>query len=230
MLQLSAVATRRAGRVSLWGTASPFCPEDLAKALQRQGEEILRVGAVEIVFAFPEWTRPHRVIPRQAITERGQRIREPWTVFWLIRFGYEQPRADLEGTTLEGKPVQLLVRDLDLDAVEAYVVAPGWPRCAAGIWVAAGSPPRVQSDVGEEAWAAAWLRALLPLNEREAFEGILQEAAQRGIPWRVLYREREARFALESRQQIEGLLLLARAVDRRLIKAPDLEQGFPVMG
>lgn len=229
MLQLSAVATRRAGRVSLWGTASPFCLEDLAKALQRRGEEILRVGTVEVVFAFPEWTRPHRVIPRQALTERGQRIREPWTTLWLVRFGYAEPRAELEGLTLEGEPVQLLVRDLDLDAMEAYVMASGWQRCTAGIWVAAGSLPQVRSDVEEEAWAAAWLRAVLSPSEREAFEGILQEATRRGIPWRVQYQEREARFMLESRRQIEGMLLLARAVDRCLIEVSDLEQGLPIM-
>ncbi len=223
MLRLPAVATHRAGRVSLWGTAPPFDLEALAEALRRRGEELLGVGRWEIVFAFPEWTRPHRVIPRRALTERGLRIGEPWAALWLARFGYVEPRADLEGLTLEGEPIQVQARDLDLDAVEAYVAAPGWLRCAAGLWVTAGSPPQARSDVEEGAWAAAWLRVGLPAEGRDAFEGILQEATQRGLPWGVLYREREARFDLESRRQIEGLLLLARAVRRYAVEVPNLQ-------
>ncbi len=222
MLRLSAVATRRAGRVLLWGTAPPFHLEELAEALRRQGDEILSAGSLEVVFAFPEWTRPHRVIPRRALTERGLRVREPWTPFWLIRFGYEEPRAEVEGVTLEGEPIHLLVRDLDLDAVEAYVAAPGWQRCAVGIWVEASASPGARSEVTEEAWAAAWLRCELPEASRSAFGEILQEAARRGIPWGVLYREREARFDPESRRWIEGLRLLARAVRRYIVGVPTL--------
>ncbi len=232
MLPLSAVATHRAGRVSLWGAAPPFDLEALAEALRRRGEEIVGVGRWEIVFAFPEWTRPHRVIPRRALTERGLRIGEPWAALWLARFGYAEPRADLEGLTLEGAPIHVQARDLDLDAVEAYMMAPGWPRCAAGLWVAVGSPAQVRSDVEEGAWAAAWLRVGLSGQGRDAFEGILQEAARRGLPWGVLYREREAQFDLESRRQIEGLLLLARAVRRYVVEAPDLQAlaALPAIG
>lgn len=228
MLRLSVVVTRRAGQGFLWGTAPPFRLEELADALRRRGEEILRVGPAEIVFAFPEWTRPHRVIPRQVLTERGLRIREPWTPFWLIRFGYEEPRADVEGVTLEGEPVHLLVRDLDLDAVEAYVAVPAWLRCAAGIWVEPGPSLQTQSDAAEEEWAAAWLRASLPGENGHAFEEILQEAARRGISWGVFYRERESRFDLTSRHQIEGVLLLARALRRHIVKVPDLNMGVEI--
>ncbi|MCS7352311.1 MAG: hypothetical protein RMM10_12470 [Anaerolineae bacterium] len=228
MLRLSVVVTRRAGHGFLWGTAPPFHLEELADALRRRGEEILRVGLVEIVFAFPEWTRPHRVIPRQVLTERGLRIREPWTPFWLIRFGYEEPRADVEGVTLEGEPVHLLVRDLDLDAVEAYVAAPGWLRCAAGVWVEVGASLQRRSDVAEEEWAAAWLRAGLRGENGHAFEEILQEAARRGISWGVFYREREVRFDLTSRHQIEGVLLLARVLRRHIVKVPDLTMGMEI--
>lgn len=223
MLQLPAVATRRAGRVFLWGTAPPFHLEELAEALRRSGVEILGAGSLELVFAFPEWTRPDRVIPRQILTERGWRIREPWAPLWLIRFGYEEPRADVEGLTLEGKPVHLMARDLDLDAVEAYIAASGWQRCATGVWVEASSSLQVRFDVDEASWAAAWLRAGLPEEMGHAFEEILREAARRGIPWGVLYRERETRFDLESRRRIEGMQLLARALQRYVVEVPALE-------
>lgn len=223
MLELPAVVVRQAGWISLWGTAPPFSLEALAGSLSRWGEEILRVGPMEVVFAFPEWTRPRRVIPQSAITERGLRIRAPWTTFWLVRFGYEEPRADLEGLTLEGEPVQLWVRDLDLDAAEAYLAVSGWLRCTAGVWVQAGTSPTVQADVEAAAWAAAWLRVLLPPPACEAFEGILDEAARRGIPWAVLYREREARFDPEIRRRVEGMLLLARALRRYRVEIPSPE-------
>lgn len=223
MLQLPTVVTRRAGRVFLWGTAPPFHLKDFEEALRRRGMEILLTGIVEIVFAFPEWTQPHRVIPRQILTERGLRIREPWATLWLIRFGYEEPRADVEGITLDGEAIHLLARDLDLDAMEAYVAAQGWQRCMAGWWVESGPAVRIQPGPEEAAWAAAWLKGMLPPEARYTFEGILQEAAQRGIGWSVLYREREARLDLESRRQIEGMLLLARALQRYRMEIPGLE-------
>ncbi|MCS7251928.1 MAG: hypothetical protein RMK32_05385 [Anaerolineae bacterium] len=228
MFQLPAVVTRQAGHGFLWGTALPSHLEELADALRRRGEEIRRVGPVEIVFAFPEWTRPHRIIPRQVLTERGLRIREPWAPFWLIRFGYTEPRADIEGITLEGMTVQLPARDLDLDAVEAYVTAPGWLRCAAGVWVEISSPHEIQLDVAKEEWAVMWLRANLPEQSRHSLEEILREAAPRGISWEVLYRKREARFDLESRYQIEGVLLLAQTLRRYIVKVPNLNMGVEI--
>ncbi|WP_322800733.1 hypothetical protein [Thermoflexus sp.] len=223
MLQLSTVVTRHAGRVFLWGTAPPFHLKDLERALRRRGMEILITGVVEIAFAFPEWTRPHRVIPRQILTERGLRVREPWATLWLVRFGYEEPRADVEGITLDGEAVHLLARDLDLDVIEAYVAAQGWQRCVAGCRVESGPAVRIQPDPEEAAWAVAWLKGMLPPEACHTLEGILQEAARRRIGWGVLYREREARLDLESRRQIEGMLLLARALQRYQMEIPGLE-------
>ncbi|GBD08941.1 hypothetical protein HRbin22_01187 [Candidatus Thermoflexus japonica] len=223
MFQLPTVATRWAGRVFLWGAAPPFPLEELEEALRRRGMEILRAGVVEIVFAFPEWTRPHRVIPHQIRTERGLRIRDPWAIPWLIRFGYEEPRAEVEGITLDGEAIYLLARDLDLDAVEACVAAPGWQRCIAGFWVERGPAVRIQPGPEEATWAAAWLKGILPPESRHLFEGILEEAARRGIGWVVLYREREAGLDLESRRRIEGMLLLARALRRYRVEIPELE-------
>ncbi len=222
MLRLPALATLRARRTLLWGVAPPFSSEDLVQALLRHGEEILTPGPIEVAFAFPEWTQPRRVIPRQARTERGGVIQAPWVTLWLVRFGYDEPRADLEGITLKGERVELLVRDLDLDAVEVYIAAPTWQRCTAGVWVEAGLSLQIRPDP-EEDWAAAWLERILPLPAAQALEALRQQAARRGMPWPVLYRAQEARFDWEGRRQIEEMLLLARALRRHRLTLPRLE-------
>jgi hypothetical protein len=222
MLRLPAFATLRAGRILLWGVAPPFSAEALRGILLRRGEEILAPGPVEVALAFPEWTQPRRVIPHQVRMERGGVIRAPWVTLWLARFGYEEPRAELAGMTPEGERVELLVRDLDLDAVEAYVAAPTWQRCAGGVWVEAGPALQIRPD-SEEDWAAAWLERMLPPPVAQVLEGLRQEAARRGMPWPVLYRARENRFDGESRRQIEEMLLLARALRRHRLTLPQLE-------
>lgn len=219
----SGLVSRRTGRVLLWGAAPPFSLEGLAETLRRQGEPILAAADRSLAFAFPEWTGPRRVIPRRILTERGRWVREPWALPWLLRFGYEEPRAEWEGETPDGRPVSGWVRDLDLEAVELYLLGPEPLRCTDGVLLRPGPAVRVRAPAEADAWAAAWAWAVLADEARRAFEALVREAERQGRPWMAAYREQEGRFDPESRLRIWEAWLLPRAVRPLYLEAPDFE-------